>query len=180
MNFWDSFLPSYNKKDTTNTKQEKDTTVETMDLDITEELMHQDEALEEHAIAETTLTTQQQSPDQPHLSVATKTTSTTTAQHGTVGTFNVKRPQKEIQEEPAATIHHGTVKWYNVKKGYGFITLQDEEHDDIFVHQTNICKPGFRKLIQQEPVSLEIVQDESGRWKAKNVHSLSENESSKW
>lgn len=59
-----------------------------------------------------------------------------------------------------------TVKWFDTKKGYGFIIY--ENATEIFVHQTGICMPGFRKLIEVQAVEYETVEYE-GRTKAVNV-----------
>lgn len=60
----------------------------------------------------------------------------------------------------------GTVKSFNHKRGYGFIIAEDGS--EIFVHQTGICMPGFRKLIEGQTVEYEIAEHE-GRIKAVNV-----------
>ena len=36
---------------------------------------------------------------------------------------------------PIAQRIQGTVKWFNVKNGYGFISRNDREGEDVFVHQ---------------------------------------------
>ncbi|KAL3924559.1 MAG: hypothetical protein SGPRY_003879, partial [Prymnesium sp.] len=46
----------------------------------------------------------------------------------------------------------GTCKWFNVEKGYGFISVDDNEND-IFVHQSDIYAPGFRSLAEGEQAS---------------------------
>ena len=38
----------------------------------------------------------------------------------------------------------GIVKWYNSNKGFGFI--EQEQGEDLFVHQTEIRQSGFRFL----------------------------------
>lgn len=37
-----------------------------------------------------------------------------------------------------ATRVTGTVKWFNVKNGYGFISRNDKEGEDVFVHQVSL------------------------------------------
>jgi len=48
----------------------------------------------------------------------------------------------------------GFVKWFSAKKGYGFISVEDQE--DIFVHFSNIEMSGFRTLDMGDEVEFEI------------------------
>ena len=38
----------------------------------------------------------------------------------------------------------GKVKWFNSKKGYGFITLDEDNQKDIFLHVSALEKSKFR------------------------------------
>ncbi len=51
----------------------------------------------------------------------------------------------------------GWVKWFDAKKGYGFITVED--HEDIFVHFSNIDMEGFKKLELGDFVEFELKDD---------------------
>ncbi|WP_319371780.1 cold-shock protein [uncultured Ilyobacter sp.] len=55
---------------------------------------------------------------------------------------------------------NGTVKWFNQEKGFGFITSEDGT--DVFVHFSQINKPGFKTLEEGERVSFEITQGQKG------------------
>jgi CspA family cold shock protein len=50
---------------------------------------------------------------------------------------------------------YGTVKWYSSEKGFGFISIDDE--DDMFVHFTQIVMPdvGFPHLEEGQSVRIE-------------------------
>lgn len=51
-------------------------------------------------------------------------------------------------------IEKGFVKWFDAKKGFGFISVKDQE--DIFVHFSNIDMSGFKKLDMGDEVEFEI------------------------
>lgn len=54
----------------------------------------------------------------------------------------------------------GTVKWFNAEKGYGFISVPDEE--DVFVHFTAIRSEGFKTLDEGQEVEFEITAGSKG------------------
>lgn len=81
-----------------------------------------------------------------------------------VGWFSVEDEQdggarkwpKDV--EVSAGKQLGTVKWFNCVKGWGFIKpLAGGE--DVFVHQSNIIKSGFRSLREGEEVEFNIIED---------------------
>ncbi|MGL4425863.1 MAG: cold-shock protein [Cetobacterium sp.] len=54
----------------------------------------------------------------------------------------------------------GTVKWFNEEKGFGFITGEDGK--DVFAHFSQIKKDGFKKLVEGEEVTFDVVQGDRG------------------
>jgi len=52
----------------------------------------------------------------------------------------------------------GTVKWFNSVKGWGFI-VPSGGGEDVFVHQSNVIKCGFRSLREGEQVEFELIPD---------------------
>ena len=54
----------------------------------------------------------------------------------------------------------GTVKWFNNEKGFGFITGEDGK--DVFAHFSQIKKDGFKKVVEGEEVTFDVVQGERG------------------
>ncbi|MCK4380724.1 MAG: cold shock domain-containing protein [Candidatus Lokiarchaeota archaeon] len=55
----------------------------------------------------------------------------------------------------------GIVKWFDAKKGYGFISVDDQ--DDIFVHFSNVTMDGFRKLDMGNEVDFDLKQSKDGK-----------------
>ena len=48
----------------------------------------------------------------------------------------------------------GTVKWFNAEKGFGFITVAQDQ--DVFVHYSNIDMSGFRVLEEGQAVEFVV------------------------
>ena len=62
----------------------------------------------------------------------------------------------------------GKVKWFNNQKGYGFITPDENQEKDLFVHYTFVKEDGYKTLKQGQEVEFEIVSGEKGA-QARNV-----------
>lgn len=60
----------------------------------------------------------------------------------------------------------GRVKWFKDDKGFGFI--EQENGEDVFVHQSAIQSDGFRSLSEGQQVEFDVEQGEKGL-KAANV-----------
>lgn len=54
----------------------------------------------------------------------------------------------------------GTVKWFDDAKGFGFIERSDGE--DVFVHHSEIQRPGYQTLFEGREVRFETEQTEDG------------------
>lgn len=65
----------------------------------------------------------------------------------------------------------GKVKWFDEKKGYGFITPDDPNSKEAFVHHTGIVANGFRSLAEGQRVSYDAEIDKKGL-KAVNVRAI--------
>ncbi len=63
----------------------------------------------------------------------------------------------------------GTVKWFNAEKGFGFISVENE--DDVFVHFSAIQGEGFKALEEGQRVEFEVTQGARGP-QAANVTKL--------
>lgn len=56
----------------------------------------------------------------------------------------------------------GMVKWFNVNKGYGFITRDSDESEDVFVHFRAIRGKGHRTLVEGQRVRYYAIRNERG------------------
>lgn len=63
---------------------------------------------------------------------------------------------KDVNVTPGKQL--GKVKWFNPVKGWGFLEPAGGG-EDVFVHQSNIIKSGFRSLREGEEVEYELIAD---------------------
>ena len=56
----------------------------------------------------------------------------------------------------------GTVKWFNATKGYGFIQ-PDDGGKDVFVHISILAPSGVNRLLEGQPVTMQVVDTAKGR-----------------
>ncbi len=59
----------------------------------------------------------------------------------------------------------GTVKWFNSTKGFGFIQPEDGGKD-VFVHISALQAAGLSDLADDQKISYEMEEDNSGRTSA--------------
>lgn len=57
----------------------------------------------------------------------------------------------------------GTVKWFNAEKGYGFIAVDGDGQEEVFVHWSAIETTGFKSLNETQRVEFEVVQGPKGK-----------------
>jgi len=65
-----------------------------------------------------------------------------------------------IYEEEIGPIE-ARVKWYKSDKGYGFLSL-DEEDEDIFLHFSVLDKFGFQNVAEGDLITCEIALEKEG------------------
>jgi CspA family cold shock protein len=56
----------------------------------------------------------------------------------------------------------GTVVWFDDRKGYGFIKLEGRGTKDIFVHYSNLCMEGYKRLNTGDHVEFELGENKTG------------------
>jgi len=56
----------------------------------------------------------------------------------------------------------GIIKWFDKKKGYGFISHEQGDGADVFVHYTSFADENMRTLNEGDEVCFEIVDGEKG------------------
>jgi cold shock CspA family protein len=76
--------------------------------------------------------------------------------------------RETVSAAEPGTVRAGVVKRFNARSGVGAITLEDGT--DVFVHRSALAGPGYRNLIEEEPVELETrFNAKKGRWEATAV-----------
>ncbi len=57
---------------------------------------------------------------------------------------------------------YGEVKWFSNERGYGFLTREDIDNEEYFVHFTSIMMDGFKTLKPAQKVSFVLEQEQKG------------------
>ena len=68
----------------------------------------------------------------------------------------------------------GEVRWFNYKKGYGFVSQEGAEDQDIFIHISAVKASGIDKLQEGQKVEYEIKEKENEKMAAEDIKTLSE------
>jgi CspA family cold shock protein len=68
----------------------------------------------------------------------------------------------------------GEVRWFNYKKGYGFISQDGQEENDVFVHISAVKASGITKLQEGQKVEYEIKEQQNGKMAAEDLKTLEE------
>ena len=69
---------------------------------------------------------------------------------------------------------NGEVRWFNYKKGYGFISQDGAEDQDLFVHISAVKASGITKLQEGQKVEYDIKEQENGKMAAEDIKTISE------
>lgn len=56
----------------------------------------------------------------------------------------------------------GTVKWFSNVKGYGFVNVDGNDEEDIFVHFSAIEMDGYKKLTSGQRIEFEVDEGPKG------------------
>lgn len=67
----------------------------------------------------------------------------------------------------------GFCKWFDTKRGYGFITVENDEEEEVFVHFSNIDMEGYKKLEIGDKVGFEIKESDGKGLEAIKVKVIS-------
>ncbi|MGW4245112.1 cold-shock protein [Nocardia sp. NPDC004722] len=56
----------------------------------------------------------------------------------------------------------GVVLWFDTAKGFGFIAPEQQPTRRVFVEYSGIDMPGYRTLVERQPVTFTVERDERG------------------
>src|SRR5215831_16037980 len=80
-----------------------------------------------------------------------------------------EREARVASEVSEPTHHTGVVRFFDQQKGFGFVARNDGA--EFFVHRTNIAGDGFRYLVKDESVEINMKPTErEGKYEAVAVH----------
>ena len=73
-----------------------------------------------------------------------------------------QRPPRRHPDPSTAVQVTGTVKWFDDNKGFGFVQSNDGGKD-VFVHISILPASGVSRLLEGQPVTMQVVDTAKGR-----------------
>jgi CspA family cold shock protein len=78
------------------------------------------------------------------------------------GGYDSPRPRRQAPDPSTAVPVSGTVKWFDETKGFGFVQSNDGGKD-VFVHISILAPSGVSRLVEGQPVTMQVVDTPKGR-----------------
>jgi len=79
------------------------------------------------------------------------------------GGFDSPRPPRRQAPDPSSAVPvSGKVKWFDETKGFGFVQSNDGGKD-VFVHISILGPSGVQRLVEGQPVTMQVVDTQKGR-----------------
>ena len=78
------------------------------------------------------------------------------------GGYDSPRPRRQAPDPSTAIPVSGTVKWFDETKGFGFVQSNDGGKD-VFVHISILGPSGVNRLLEGQPVVMQVVDTAKGR-----------------
>ncbi len=77
--------------------------------------------------------------------------------------FDGPRPPRRAAPDPSTAVTvAGKVKWFDESKGFGFVQSNDGGKD-VFVHISILAPSGVSRLVEGQPVTMQVVDTQKGR-----------------
>jgi len=71
-------------------------------------------------------------------------------------------PRRQAPDPSTAVTVAGKVKWFDETKGFGFVQSNDGGKD-VFVHISILPSSGVSRLVEGQPVTMQVVDTQKGR-----------------
>jgi len=78
------------------------------------------------------------------------------------GGYDSPRPRRQRPDPSTAIPVSGPVKWFDETKGFGFVQSNDGGKD-VFVHISILGPSGLNRLLEGQPVTMQVVDTAKGR-----------------
>jgi cold shock protein len=78
------------------------------------------------------------------------------------GGYDSPRPRRQAPDPSTAVPVSGKVKWFDETKGFGFVQSNDGGKD-VFVHISILAPSGVNRLLEGQPVTMQVVDTAKGR-----------------